>query len=290
MSGRPNLSIKGDWLTAEVYIRNSDSLKTFIENMEKTTEWKNNDIRKGNKELEDRVRAFIITRQDMIKREHEEFHSIIERIGIPLKIRKDEASPVVNFDAKEELVPLIKPEPKKSRELFLQGSQVATVVEYIRNSSLSFEKTPVVFSELKEEALRDIIIGNINAIFKGDATGETFSKLGKTDISLKLPEGNILVIECKNWDGKQKYIDGIDQLFRYLTWRENFGVLISFVKISGFTEIIHKAKEATQEHMTFVKGSLIERGTSEYATQHRFPEDAQKKLELHHLLFNLYVG
>lgn len=37
-----------------------------------------------------------------------------------------------------------------------------------------------------EEALRDVLLVSLNSIFEGKATGETFSKRGKTDIYLNI--------------------------------------------------------------------------------------------------------
>jgi len=285
-----SFQLQENWLVFSTEMRDESFLKAQIEKLKKMIGWKNNDVRGGNERIRREVKTYIENRQNALKKEYEQLESIIEKFEVPLALRKEESLPIVDFSVKEELRPLIKPKPKKPKELFLDGNKVATLIGFIRNSCLSFEKTPKVYSKHEEEELRDIILGNLNAIFEGEATGETFSKLGKTDIYLRIAEGNILIIECKNWEGKKNYVNGIDQLFSYLTWRQNYGILVTFVKRRDFTRVIQKAKEATQEHKTFISGSMSERGESEFVTEHRFPDDVQKKIEIYHLLFNLFVG
>lgn len=245
---------------------------------------------RGNERIRNSIKTYIENKQKVLKQEYKRLDTIIEKVEIPLAVKKEERLPVIDFGVKEELKPLIKPEPKKRKEPILNKNSVVNLIHYIRNSCLSFEITPEVFSKHNEEELRNIILGHLNAIFGGEATGETFNKLGKTDISLRIAEGNVLIIECKYWHGKKKYIDGISQLFRYLTWRQNYGILVTFARRRGFTEVIRKAKEATQEHGIFISISISERSTSEFVTEHRFPDDVEKKVEIHHLLFNLFVG
>jgi len=289
MTGFP-LQLQGDWLVTDTEMHDENSLKRLIENLEKVIGWKNNDVRAGNESIRNSIKTYVESKQEILKQEYKKLGSIIEKVSIPLEIKREEPLPIVDFSVKEELKTLIKPSPKKSKELVLDDTKVTTLIDYIRNSCLSFEKTPIVFAKLEEEDLRNIILGNLNAIFSGEATGETFSKLGKTDIYLKISEGNILIIECKYWDGKEKYIDGIDQLFRYLTWRENYGVLVTFVTKESFTNIAQKAKEATHKHGTFINILTSGQNTSEFITVHRFPEDAEKKVKIYHLLFNLFAG
>ena len=76
------------------------------------------------------------------------------------------------------------------------------------------------------------------------ATGEAFSKSGKTDILLRVRDGVVLVAECKFWHGAKKYGETIDQLFGYLTWRQTYGIVITFSKNKGLTGVAEAAKEA----------------------------------------------
>jgi hypothetical protein len=285
--GGPSIKLEGDWIKT-VSEGETNLLKKTIANLEQVIEWKNRDVSDGNEKLKNQIENYIRTKQDTIKREYENLDSIIEEISVPIKVRRGEFQPVIDFSVKEELVTLIKPEPEKHEEVVLTSAQVATILKYIRNSCLSFEKTPRVFSKLEEEDLRDIILGNLNAIFEGNATSETFSKSGKTDIHLRITKGNILIMECKFWKGIEKYVGGLDQLFGYLTWRNNYAVLITFSRNKDCMEVFQKAKAASLRHGTFVANSLEDVGLGEFVTTHRFQKDSEKKVEVHHLIFDLF--
>ncbi len=60
------------------------------------------------------------------------------------------------------------------------------------------------------------------------------------------------------WNGAKYYEEAIDQLFGYLTWRESFGIVISFAKVKNFTDVLSKAKETTTKHSRYVPDTLSE--------------------------------
>ncbi len=131
-----------------------------------------------------------------------------------------------------------------------------------------------------------MLLSNLNSIFEGKATGETFSKKGKTDIYLNIDKGNILIFECKIWGGKKLYADTIDQLRRYLTWRHNYGVLITFARIKNFTSILKEAKNFIQESPSYTNGFRAIDETH-FLSNHNL-EDDEKQVQIHHLFYNLY--
>jgi hypothetical protein len=132
------------------------------------------------------------------------------------------------------------------------------------------------------------LISFLNGNFKLHATAEAFNKLGKTDISLRYSGDNLFVAECKFWAGSSVYIETIDQLFRYLTWRENLGVIICFVREKDFTSIIEKAKTTTTTHISYIQNSLKNKRDTYFVTKHIFPEDKNKTVDIHHILFTIY--
>src|SRR5205807_512426 len=94
------------------------------------------------------------------------------------------------------------------------------ILQLVDQAGKGFEVAPATFTKLGEEDLRNIIVGYLNAVFASRAaTGETFSARGRTDILLNVPNGGVLICECKYWDGARHYIDGMEQLFGYLTFR-----------------------------------------------------------------------
>jgi hypothetical protein len=171
----------------------------------------------------------------------------------------------------------------------LTQEQLDNIIKVIDVDGRNFENAPETYSQLDEPALRDIIVGHLNHYFPDDATGETFVKLGKADIRLKVFEGEILVAECKYWHGEEEYLLAIGQLFRYLTWRHNYGLVIVFSKNFGFTDVLNKIKEASQKHNSY-QGGFTELANTHFRSIHTFPDDPQKKIEVHILAYNLYFN
>jgi Holliday junction resolvase len=130
-------------------------------------------------------------------------------------------------------------------------------------------------------------LSTLNSIFEGKATGETFSKKGKTDIYLNIDKGSILVFECKIWAGEKLYQETIDQVRRYLTWRHNFGVMITFAKNKDFSNILKNAKETIQNSTSYVSGFRVIDETH-FISIHKIEDDG-KEVEIHHLFYNLHV-
>jgi hypothetical protein len=209
----------------------------------------------------------------------------------PVKVIRKTDSKAIPFEI--QIKPTIKPvlpDPKKEKEPFLTRESLNSVIELINNAGLAFERTPKAFSKLEEEDLRDILLSTLNAVFRGEATGETFSKSGKTDIHIRFSAKDLLICECKFWDGEKSYIEALEQLFSYLTWRESYGILITFSKRSSFSEVVTKAVDVTSVHSTIISGSIKKISDSYFTTIHSFPTDNAKHIEIHHMLFNLQIS
>jgi hypothetical protein len=182
-----------------------------------------------------------------------------------------------------------KPAAKAQEEPSLIRDDVLTLVDFIDQYARQFEVAPKTYARLDEEELRDLIVSMMNANYPGSTTAETFSKFGKTDIRLQVNKGNVLICECKIWEGPKAYGDAIDQLFGYLTWRQNYGVLLTFCKRKDMTGALTQAKAVSQRHGSFADGSLSEQSTSRFLTRHRHPQDAKKSVEVFHIFIDLSV-
>ena len=265
-----------------------EAIKQTIENLEQTLAWKNADVEASNKQLRQTIPNFIKGRVEKVKTDKEAFEKAVQQISIPLKIKNPGKLLVVDLRVKQRLKPLMPPKADRPKEFILEKTHVLTILEMITKIGLQFEVTPKVFGGLEEEALRDIILTDLNTVFEGGGTGETFSKLGKTDVHLNIAKGCILIAECKFWGGEKVYHEALDQLFRYLTWRQNYGILVTFSKKSRFTNVLEAAKTCIRAHKTY-KGGFSEHSASHFESHHLFPEDQNKTVEIHHLFFNLYI-
>jgi hypothetical protein len=188
--------------------------------------WAGTDIRRENETLRNFIRQTIEERRQKIKADESRIVSLSQLIGIPQRRSNEEIIQHIRID-KKPLVRRIKPSPATTEEYILDRGKVLDIIEIVDNQGIQFEKTPSSYKSLGENALRDILLSTLNSIFAGSATGETFSHKGRTDIYLRIDKGNILIFEGKFWGGQKLYQETIDQLLGYLTWRQNFGVIIS---------------------------------------------------------------
>jgi hypothetical protein len=243
------------------------------------------DLDRGNKELRDHLSMQINIRKRKIAEDQARHTSLLQKINIPLYRKEEESSRHIRLDPKP-LVNRVRPTPQKQVEYELDESKVLDIISVLDNQGRQFEKTPATYQKLGEEDLRNILLVNLNSLFEGKATGETFCKRGKTDIYLQIDKGNILSFECKFWDGYKVYQDTIDQLLGYLTWRMNYGVIIFFSRHKNFSNVLEEGKKAIREHHSY-KGSFQEVKNSHFRSYHVLPEDEKKFVQLHHLFYSL---
>lgn len=265
------------------------SVQNDIETIEKIINQKNANVSNANSSFETELTQFVEQKKVQIESDNKLVDSILIQIPYTI-VRKGEvrAEPVA-LTVREAIKPIY-PDAEKPTEPYLEVDKINAVIEIITNAGRGFEVTPHVFNLLEEEYLRDIILGFLNTIFSLGATGETFLKNGKTDIHIKIDRGSIFSAECKKWDGPKLYSDTIDQLFNYLIWRQNYGVIITFSNRVGFTDVMDEAKRITLEHSTTLSSICIEVDVGHFVTEHEFPDDPRKRVTIHHLLFNLYPG
>lgn len=248
--------------------------------------WANEEISKGNEMLKVKVPEMIEQRKAKLNEDKEKLASILKVINIPLKKKESEAVKRIQVNRKP-LVSKVRPKPNLPEEYVLDRDKVMDIISIIGNQGHQFEKTPQTYIGIDEEGLRNIILVGLNTVFEGSATGETFSHKGKTDIYLAIDKGNILICECKIWAGKGVAGKTIDQLLRYLTWHQNYGVIITFVRQKNFSAIIAQTEDIVSSHSSYKRGFTSITKTH-FISHHSLPGDDMKEVELHHIFFNLY--
>jgi hypothetical protein len=247
---------------------------------------KNSSIESENKKFLLDIKNIITQRKTKLTSDKERLDSLTQKIKIPLKKKTVEGSTIVHADIKK-FVKFVKPTPKLLEEYTLEESMLKEILGFVDNQCKTFEKTPASYKQLGEEQLRDIILSALNGIFEGDATGETFVKKGKTDIHLKIEKGEILIFECKNWGGEKIYQETINQLMGYVTWRQNYGVVLMFSKNKEFSKILNQIPAIIQEH-PYYEGGYKKFGDTHFVSEHSLPEDSGKLIKIHHLIYNIY--
>lgn len=182
-------------------------------------------------------------------------------------------------------------DPIFDKEKFSTISNLAyeQILKEVQIFGKNLEKLKALHSKFDEEGFRDFFIPHLNSIsFNHSASGETFNKIGKSDILIQDGEGtNIFIAECKIWHGERELQKAIDQLIdRYISWRDEHTALIIFNKdVDRFKQLVETAKKAMESHNNFVKKI---RDTSETSARYIFrnAEDLDKMIQMELIIFN----
>ena len=117
-------------------------------------------------------------------------------------------------------------------------------------------------------------------------TGETFNKAGKTDILLRYENTNVFVAECKVWKGAKAHHDTIDQLLRYLTWRDSKTAIVYFVPTKDIAAPLKAIEESTHSHACFA-ATKGRQDASWFHYEFHLPGDPASIIQLAILCFHL---
>lgn len=254
------------------------NIRSYLENI-----WK--DVAAHNQNLRLSISSSVANRRQRLGKHAD----LIQVLNIPLK-RKGGAPEISPLPINRKLVKPLPNKPNLPPESGIRQEDYEHILSVIRHEGRSFESTPETFAKFGEEELRDVILAHLNGHYEGDATGETFRKLGKTDIRIEDSNRAAFVAECKMWRGQGEVGEAIDQLLGYLTWRDCKAALVMFNKnVAGFTSIQESLRQAISGHQLF-ESSLACAHAGEWRFRFHSSEDIDHKVELHVFLFNLYVA
>ena len=244
-------------------------------------------IEEFNKNLPSGIRSSVEARRQRLKK-HDDITQILK---IPLK--HDPNAP--KFQPIQVQKRIVKPLPPPPRSDFkpepgIVEQDYEEILAIIRHEGRTFESTPKTYKVHDEEELRDIILAHLNGHYKGDASGETFRRSGKTDIRIETDDRAAFVAECKVWNGPKTVDNSIDQLLGYLTWRDCKTAIIIFnKKVAGFTDILQKTRPAIESHPRFLKMVNETDLEGEWRCIFRSKEDDARLVHVHVFLFDLFV-
>ena len=295
LSPKPEIDIRGNNVVIEFEIKgygknlNDNEIVQKINGTKSTIQGmlssKNAEINSENRKLEQNLVQFIDQRKQKLDSDKSRLSNLMKLTNIPLERKESDTVKKIQIDTKP-FVKKIKPKTP-DEDYQLDHDKVVDIIRLMDNQCLQFEKTPKTYENLGEENLRDLLLANLNSVFEGKAAGETFNNKGKSDIYLNIDKGNILVSECKFYGGEKLYHDTINQLLGYLTWRQNYGIMITFSKNKDFTKVIDDAESIITSHITYQSG-LKKLDDSHFISKHTLPTDDYKYVEIHHLYYNLH--
>src|SRR5262249_5480395 len=122
-----------------------------------------------------------------------------------------------------------KPEPA------LDEAHYQDILGIMHNMTLVMERSPTAFQSMGEEDIRQHFLVQLNSQFEGSATGETFNYQGKTDILIRVDGRNVFIAECKFWGGPKAFLETINQLLGYLSWRDTKTAVVIFNRNRDFS-------------------------------------------------------
>jgi len=236
-----------------------------------------------NNQLESLVTSQIKTRKDRLLADA----GMTAAIGLPMK--KREGTPVTFAVPVNRRVPRIeqikvggafRPEPALAREDYEE------ILRIMKNMVHVMELSPHAFHDMGEEDLRSHFLVQLNGVFAGQATGETFNFQGKTDILIRVDGKNVFIAECKVWKGEKVLLSTIDQLLSYLSWRDTKAAILVFNRNADFSAVLATIAGAVPKHPNF-KRDLKKSDETTFRYIFAQPNDPNREITLSVLAFDI---
>ena len=229
----------------------ADAMKASIESLlgdiQKHIDWQNAEIDPWNTNVRSDLSTRVAERRNKVlaDRELEGF------LNVPV-VGRDNPSPIMAVDPPKR--PRALPVPRGSTKAFVPEPAItdagfSDILNAIESVNTFVQRLPGTFENMPEESLRDILLTVLNNQF-GPASGETFSRRGKTDILIPYDgdTGAVFIAECKWWKGPAAFRKAIDQILGYLTWRDTHAALIVFVRAGSPAAVEEKAVAELEAH------------------------------------------
>lgn len=276
-----HFSIQGADLTAQNV---EDAIKSRLESIEQYLGWLRQTATPFNATLLDQARSQIESRKQKLLGDR----SLVAGLGFKMRERSGTAKTYAAPNIRRKIAP----RPPSASSAPYEPEPVLPDVEYnhvlrvLENMVKVMEQSPGAFAKMDEESLRTHFLVQLNGHYEGSATGETFNFEGKTDILIKVDGKNIFVGECKFWKGEKSYIETIDQLLGYLSWRDTKASVLIFNRNKDFSSVLEKIPESTLKHQNCKKliAQLSETSWSYLFSQ---PEDANREMTITVQAYNI---
>lgn len=236
-----------------------------------------------NNQLEGFVTSQIKTRKNRLLADA----GMTAAIGLPL--RKREGTPLTYSVPVSRRVPKIeqlKPVGAFKPEPALANEDYDEILRIMQNMVHVMELSPNAFHNMGEEDLRSHFLVQLNGVFKGQATGETFNFQGRTDILIRVDGKNVFIAECKFWKGEKVFLSTLDQLLSYLSWRDTKAAVLVFNRNADFSAVLAKIRETVPKHPLFKRDGGAS-GESGFRYVFAQPNDSNREIILTVLAFDI---
>lgn len=214
--------------------------------------------------------------------------NLVASLGFKIKERQDSSHTYTAPEVRRKIKPTLPPansSPYKPEPVLPDGDY-EHILHVIDNMAHVMERSPSAFASMGEEDLRTHFLVQLNGHYDGQATGETFNYEGKTDILIRLNGKNIFIGECKYWGGAQKFLETINQLLGYSSWRDTKVAVIIFSKNKDFTNVINVMNETVKQHPNF-KRDLGRKSETSFRYVFGHQDDSNRELILTVMAFHV---
>lgn len=220
------------------------------------------------------------------KQQHLKQSNLLDSLGVP--VTKSDRTPetfAVPSVKRKVIVKPSAPDVAFSPEPVLDEKLFKDILTICRDTGIEMERHPSIYADKDEETLRDHFIMVLAPHFQS-VTGETFNRMGKTDILVRHEGSNVFVAECKFWTGPKGLQKTIDQALGYLTWRDSKVALIVFVSNKQLGPVLEQVSPAAEAHPCYVSKSAPG-GEGWFNFKFRLPDDSTRGVSLSVLCFHL---
>ena len=181
---------------------------------------------------------------------------------------------------KQEVVSPFQPESA------LPEAEYIHILSVMENMTKVMERSPRTFHDMGEEDIRQHFLVQLNGHYEGQASGETFNYQGKTDILIRSEGRNIFIAECKFWHGGKAFVETIDQLLSYLSWRDSKSAVVVFNKNKNLSAVLTTIKEAMEKHPHKKRGPTVE-GETRFRYTMGHPGDHTREIFMTIMVFDI---
>lgn len=256
-----------------------EEIERRIASIEQHLGWLRSDAQGYNASLEALATQTIERRKEKLLKDK----SLVADLGFKMKARPGQSETFAAPKVRRKIKPAT-PKPTASREPFkpeptLTLEDYEHILSVLENMVGVMEQSPGAFREIDEESLRTHFLMQLNGHFQGDATGETFNYEGKTDILIKVDGRNIFIGECKFWTGEKGYLETLDQVLSYLSWRDTKAAVLVFNRNKDFSGVLEKIEQATGKHEN-CKKLVKKRSESSWTYVFGHKDDANREISI----------
>jgi hypothetical protein len=261
----PRAAVTSDGVVLELVIRSSEqdqvknTLNRALDDIERYLGWQRPTIEAFNANLAGQARQAIEARRARLLQDR----NLVSGLGFAVKPRAGAPQTYAAPQARRKIEPKLPPASSTpfKPEPVLQEQHYQHILNVIDNMTVVMERSPTAFAEMGEEDIRQHYLVQLNGHFEGAATGETFNHQGKTDILIRVDGKNIFIAECKFWRGEKQFIETVDQILSYLSWRDTKAAIILFNRNKDFSQVLAKIKEAMAARQHRKHGPKVESET-----------------------------